>query len=104
MLGDEAPAEEPRMARKPARVKLQYRERESLVAEYSENLRKGGALIKTAKPLAIGRECLFEISGPGLDTPLVIPARVSRVLEDGMEVEYRVDARERASLLAQLGT
>ncbi|MES2641483.1 MAG: Hsp70 family protein [Myxococcota bacterium] len=89
--------------RKPARVKLHYRERELMVAEYTENLRRGGALIRTEKPLASGRECVFEINGPGLDQPLVIPASVSRVLADGMEVEYRLDEAERSALLAQLG-
>ncbi|MDP2311846.1 MAG: Hsp70 family protein [Pseudomonadota bacterium] len=93
---------EARKLRKPARVKLHYRERALLVAEYRENLERGGALIRTEKPLASGRDCVFEINGPGLLQPLVIPARVSRVLADGMEVEYRLDAAERAALLALL--
>ncbi len=88
--------------RKPARVKLQYRERALLVAEYTENIQRGGALIRTEKPLASGRECVFEINGPGLAEPLVIPAWVSRVVVDGMEVQYRLDAGERSALLARL--
>lgn len=90
-------------ARKPARVRLHYRERALLVAEYTENLRRGGAVIRTERPLASGRECVFEINGPGLPQPLVIPASVSRVLADGMEVEYHLDDVERSALLALLG-
>ncbi len=89
--------------RKPARVKLSYRERGQLVTEYRDNLLRGGATIRTEKPLATGRECVFEVSGPGLVAPLVIPARVTRAVVDGMEVEYQIDDATRSELLAALG-
>jgi hypothetical protein len=97
------PPDVSRPIRKPARVRLQYRERSQLVLEYRENLRKGGAIVRTEKPLATGRECVFEVSGPGLAEPLVIPAHVTRVLADGMEVAYDIGSAEKANLLAALG-
>jgi molecular chaperone DnaK len=91
-----------RKPRKPARVRLQYRDRDLLLTEYRENLRRGGTLIKTDKPLALGRECVFEVSAPGLSLPILLPARVVRVLSDGMEVVYELDVEERRALEAVL--
>jgi molecular chaperone DnaK len=100
--GDAAAGPDVRKARKPARVKLHYRERAALVVEYRENLRRGGALIRTEKPLAVGRDCIFEVSAPGLSLPVTIPARVVRLVPEGMEVEYRLDDGERRALEAVL--
>ena len=97
-----APAAGPR--KRPARLKLHYREQESFVVEYRDNLRKNGAFIKTEKPLAIGRECIFEIDAPGLAAPLVFDAVVTRNSDGrhgeppGMGVEYRMDEATRATL------
>ncbi|MSQ04189.1 MAG: hypothetical protein EXR71_20255 [Myxococcales bacterium] len=99
-----APAEGGKPRRKPARLRLQYREQESFVVEYRDNLRRNGAFIKTDKPLAIGRECLFEIDAPGLVEPLVFDAVVTyhsdgRGAEPpGMGVEYRMDDVTRARI------
>jgi molecular chaperone DnaK len=101
-MPDDEPAPAP-APRKPARVKLSYRDRAQLVAEYTDNLRRGVATIRTERPLATGRACVFEISGPGLSTPLVIPAHVTRSLPDGMEVAYDVDDTARRALLEALG-
>ena len=90
--------------RKPARVKLQYRDFEVFVTEYRENLRRGGTFIRTEKPLPVGRECLFEIGAPGLDVPLVFPALVTFVAtaapgqEAGMGVEYQLDDNGRREI------
>ncbi|MBM4367771.1 MAG: hypothetical protein FJ102_16280, partial [Deltaproteobacteria bacterium] len=91
-----SPAPEPRR-RKPARLKLHYREKDSFVAEYRDNLRRGGTFIKTEKPLAVGRECVFEIDAPGLVEPLVFEGVVTMVNTGddgetpGMAVDYRMD-------------
>ncbi len=99
-----APAPDAKPRRKPARLRLHYREQESFVVEYRDNLRRNGAFIKTEKPLAIGRECIFEIDAPGLVEPLVFDAVVTyhsdgRGAEPpGMGVEYRMDDLTRAKV------
>ena len=91
-------------AKKPARVRLTYKHWETFAREYTENLRRNGAFIRTDKPLVVGRECEFEISAPGLPEALVFSAVVVAVsdgrggLEAGMRVEYRLDAGARRKL------
>lgn len=98
-MGDDEP-EVPR--RKPARVRLAYRNHDAFVMEYRANLKSGGAVVVTDRPLTTGRECVFEISSPGLLAPMVIPAHVTRVTPDGMEVSYDLDAGTRDAMLAAL--
>lgn len=87
--------------KKPARLRLNYRERDSFVSEYRENLRRNSSFIRTDKPLSIGRECVFEIDAPGLVEPLQFEGVVSSVSQGidgeapGMVVEYRLDERAR---------
>lgn len=96
------PAAEPvPSGRKPARVRLRYPDPSRLGEEYRENLRKGGTFIKTPKPLSVGRECVCEVSAPGLDDALLFPAVVTFVAtggpgqESGMGIEYRLSDSER---------
>ncbi|MFZ5481421.1 MAG: Hsp70 family protein [Myxococcota bacterium] len=94
-LGPSAAAE--RKARKPAKVKLHYKQWDTFAREYRDNLRRNGAFIRTDKPLSVGRECVFEVGAPGLGEPLVFPAVVASVSDGrggtdaGMRVEYRLD-------------
>ena len=100
------PAAEPSVptGRKPARVRLRYPDPARLGEEYRENLRKGGTFVKTAKPLAVGRECICEVSAPGLDDTLLFPAVVTFVAtsapgqDAGMGIEYRLSESERRSV------
>jgi type IV pilus assembly protein PilZ len=96
-LSSPLPAE---AARKPARIKLNYRRFEVFVSEYRENMRKGGTFIKTDKPLTPGRMCVFEVKVPGVPEPVLFDAVVSWVQDGsvgdrGMGVEYRMDERQR---------
>ncbi len=97
---DPAPASN----RKPARVRLRYPDPSRLGEEYRENLRKGGTFIKTPKPLQVGRECICEVTAPGLDDTLLFPAVVTFVAtsgpgqEAGMGIEYRLSDTERRSI------
>ena len=59
-------------------------------------------LFRSDRPLATGRECVFEITSPGLLAPMVIPAHVSRVTPDGMEVVYDLDPATREAMLLAL--
>lgn len=94
----------PPTGRKPARVRLRYPDPSRLGEEYRENLRKGGTFIKTPKPLGVGRECVCEVSAPGLDDTLLFPAVVTFVAsagpgqESGMGIEYRLSDLERSSI------
>ena len=112
-----APAPQPAPPRrKPARLKMNYRSIDAFVIEYRRNLERGGAFIRTPKPLPLGRECVFEVRIPGVDEPLVFPGVVtwssatlttlSAGQEEGMGIEYRMsdDVRTRiARIMAGAG-
>jgi molecular chaperone DnaK len=90
--------------KKPARLKLHYHEREAFLAEYRENMRQNGAFIRTEKPLAIGRECVFEVDAPGLPEPLIFGAVVAYTNSGangeppGMGVDYTLEPGEKARI------
>lgn len=94
--------------RKPARLKLAYRNIESMVGEYRENLRRGGCFVKTGKPLPVGRECVIEVRAPSMHEPLCISGVVTwssvglstlpTGQDPGMGIEYRLDEIERAEI------
>lgn len=94
-----APVRPTKKRKKPARLKIAYRQKDAFVDEYRENLRQGHVFIRTVKPLAEGRECRFEITVPGLDDPVVLEGDVTwssrdtqdEVSEPGMRIEYRLD-------------
>jgi hypothetical protein len=106
-LGDEED-DRRRRTRKPARIKLKYRQWDVFVKEYRSNLDRNGAFIRTEKPLAVGRECVFEVDAPGLRETLVFDATVVSVVEGrrgqdpGMEVRYRLGDTQRAKIEAAL--
>jgi len=108
------PADEPdlssdsRKRKKPARLKMHYRTIDAFLVEYRENLRRGGTFIKTSSPLPIGRDCVFEITAPGLDKALSFEGVVtwsskdgierSGQQEEGMGIEYRMTERARTDI------
>ncbi|MFH1467242.1 MAG: Hsp70 family protein [Pseudomonadota bacterium] len=105
-----APAEPPKQPRKPARLKMNYRSLDAFVVEYRDNLSRGGTFIRTPKPLSVGRECAFEVRIPGEEAPLVFEGVVtwssaslpelSAGQEEGMGIEFRLDAATRARMEA----
>jgi molecular chaperone DnaK len=110
------PAPPSRPRKKPARLKMNYRSVDAFVLEYRRNLERGGAFIRTPKPLPVGRECIFEVRIPGVDDPLIFPGVVtwssatlttlSAGQEEGMGIEYRMDDAVRTRidrLLASAG-
>ena len=106
----QAPAEAPvQRSRKPARLKMHHRERESFLVEYRGNLRRNGTFIKTQKPLSVGRDCIFEVDAPGLTEPLVFNGVVTYVSDgstgepQGMGVEYRLTEAQRLQLSILVG-
>jgi molecular chaperone DnaK len=108
------PSSKPR--KKPARLKMNYRSIDAFVLEYRRNIERGGAFIKTPKPLPVGRECIFEVRIPGVDDALVFPgvvtwssaklATLSAGQEEGMGIEYQMDDEIRSrvdQILASAG-
>ncbi len=93
---------------KPARLRMHYRNVETFVAEYRENLRQGGTFIQTPKPLRLGRECIFEIHAPGLERALTFAGKVTSSTRDqpelasdvtrGMAIEYRMSDQKRQEI------
>ncbi len=104
----QAPAPAPTPRKKPARLKMNYRSVDAFVIEYRRNLERGGAFIRTPKPLPVGRDCVFEVRIPGVDDPLVFPgvvtwssatlATLSAGQEEGMGIEYRMGDDIRARI------
>ena len=102
--------------RKPAQLKVSYKQVDLFVHEYSENLRKGGTFVKTTSPLDEGRQCVFEISVPGVAKPVHLEGIVTwsskgrfhleSGQEMGMGIEYVFSdpaaRRELEGLLKQL--
>jgi molecular chaperone DnaK len=110
--GRAPPDEPPKASRKPARLRMNYRNIDAFIQEYRDNLARGGTFIRTPKPLAVGRECAFEVRIPGEDAPLVFEGVVtwssaslpelSAGQEEGMGIEFRLDAAVRARMEALL--
>jgi len=98
--------------RKPAKLKLSYKRPAAVVREYRANLSRGGCFVRTTKPLSLEREVSIEVRVAGLDEPLTIPGIVtwssvnSTELEpgqeEGMGIEYQIDAGEVARITAVL--
>jgi len=107
------PEPPPPPAKKPARLKLSYKNPKSVVREYMDNLKKGGSFVKTSKPLAVGRAVTVEVRVPTIsEDPIVIPGVVtwsSRDLDTlgpdevaGMGIEYDLDEIALAAVEARL--
>ncbi len=93
-------------ARKPARLKLAYPRLDALIAEYRENLRRGGCFVRTEQPLSVGREVRIEVRAPGLPSALELSGVVTAALSGaaargqpaGMTIEYRLEPAQRSAL------
>jgi uncharacterized protein (TIGR02266 family) len=70
------PAAKPKKRRKPARLRISYKNARTFVKEYSRNVSRGGTFIKTKKPLAVGRDCVLFLTVPGVDEPIELKGAV----------------------------
>jgi molecular chaperone DnaK len=92
--------------KKRAKIKLSFRKAKAMVAEYRDNLKRGGCFVKTPKPLRVGREVKLELKAPGLEEPLGIPGIVTWSSieasggghDTGMTVEYQHAERQRREI------
>jgi len=102
----EIPDEDGGKKKKRAKIKLSFRKAKAMVAEYRDNLKRGGCFVKTPKPLRVGREVRLELKAPGLEEPLGIPGVVTWSSieasggghDTGMTVEYQLDERQRREI------
>ena len=108
-----APPQPVAPARKPARLKLSYKNPVSMVREYTENLKKGGCFVKTPRPLAVGRQVLVEVRVAAIsDDPICIDGVVTWSSRDldilgdgevpGMGIEYQIGGAEVREIQARL--
>ena len=65
-----APDPEAGQPRKPARLRISYKNASTFVKEYTRNVSRGGTFIKTKKPLAVGRDCVLFLTVPGIEDPV----------------------------------
>lgn len=98
--------------KKPARLKIAYKRIDAFVSEYSENLARGGTFIKTPSPLDLGRECIFELTIPQREQPILLKGTVvwsskgavqlEAGQETGMGIRYHFDETNSQRDLEQL--
>jgi Tfp pilus assembly protein PilZ len=103
---DDVPSVQPKKRKKPAKLKLAYKDISAMVSEYRENVRRGGCVVKTPSPLPVGRECAITVKAPGLEQPLSLSGTVTWVStaddqpdqEPSMHIEYQFRDGEREEL------
>jgi len=83
------PAGAPTGARKkrPARLRISYKNASTFVKEYKRNLKRGGTFIKTKTPLEVGRDCILHLTIPGCDEPVEVQGAVVWSSRDSEDVE-----------------
>jgi type IV pilus assembly protein PilZ len=69
--------------RAPIELRVEYKSLNSFFAEYTRNISKGGAFIRTKKPLPVGTRFLFKLSVPSRPEPLAVEGEVIRVEAQG---------------------
>ncbi|MBJ94365.1 MAG: molecular chaperone DnaK [Rickettsiales bacterium] len=83
-----APAPEPaRPKKRPARLRISYKQTATFVKEYQRNLKRGGTFVKTKKPLEVGRSCILHLTIPGVEEPIEIRGAVVWSSRDAEDVE-----------------
>jgi molecular chaperone DnaK len=94
---DRAPQPAGTRKKRPARLRISYKNSSTFVKEYKRNLKRGGTFIKTKTPLEVGRDCILHLTIPGCDEPVEVQGSVvwsSRDTEDiegqeqGMGIKY----------------
>lgn len=66
--------------RAPLVLRVEYRRMDAFFAEYTKNLSKGGAFIRTATPLPVGTRFVFVLLVPAFARPVELEGEVTRAL------------------------
>ncbi|HJZ88085.1 MAG TPA: TIGR02266 family protein [Polyangia bacterium] len=97
-----------RGTREPLMLKVEYPEAGDLLADYTENISRGGTFILTRRDLAVGTPVRIELSFPGLLAPIVLDGEVrwARSSMDpdqrGLGVAFQLEEGDTAARLAQI--
>lgn len=75
--------------RAPIELKVEYKRLNTLFADYTRNISKGGTFIRTKRPLKIGTEFLFALTAPHLDEPVRILGRVQWITDEAVATDDR---------------
>ena len=73
--------------RVPISLKVEYKRLNSFFADYTKNISRGGTFIRTANPLPIGTEFIFELVIPTLEAPLKLRGKVQWTVAPGADDE-----------------
>ena len=71
----------------PITLKVEYKRLNSFFADYTRNISRGGTFIRTANPLAIGTEFMFQLAVPSLPDPLTIRGKVQWIVQESEATE-----------------
>jgi type IV pilus assembly protein PilZ len=89
--------------RVPIELKVEYKDLDQFLIEYTRNISRGGVFIRSDAQLARGTKLVFHLHVPGLSAPLAIKGRVAWVrpagyLTDGenpgMGIEFIYDTED----------
>ena len=108
-MSDERLSDERRgKARVPIELKVGYQRVNAFLADYTSNISKGGTIIATERPLAVGTQFVFALGIPKMDEPLRLRGKVmwitsveeaSKANPAGMGIEFLYpDDSERTEL------
>ncbi|HHH30267.1 MAG TPA: TIGR02266 family protein [Polyangiaceae bacterium] len=87
-VSDETKGRERRVQpRVPITLKVEYKRLNSFFADYTRNISRGGTFIRTANPLAIGTEFMFQLAVPSLPDPLTIRGKVQWIVQESEATE-----------------
>ena len=85
---------------------IQYERLNALLADYTQNISRGGTFIRTDRPMGVGTTLTFSIEAPGLSEPIMLRGAVRWVVtsEDatsdhpaGMGIEFEFESDEHRS-------
>ena len=66
-------------ARARVEIAVEYFLLDKFISDYTRNISRGGAFVRSEKLLEVGTELSFKLSMPGLDEPLSVKGRVAWV-------------------------
>ncbi len=69
--------------RSPVELEVEYRQLNRFFADYTRDLSKGGAFVRTPTPLPVGTALALSLSLPSWSAPIAIDAEVVRAAERG---------------------
>ena len=91
-------------ARARVEIAVEYFLLDKFISDYTRNISRGGAFVRSEKLLEVGTELSFKLSMPGLDEPLSVKGRVAWARsveqaapsgkEPGMGIQFVHDSEE----------